>query len=66
MAISNVRVLERLIERLEEFLDEYKDILEVDEAATLDDAMSVIDRVKLELEQQEDEDDEEASELLEG
>jgi hypothetical protein len=50
--MSNTRVLNRLIERLEEFVDEYKLMLEVDEAVTLDDAISVIDRVKTELEEE--------------
>jgi hypothetical protein len=55
--MSNVRVLVRLIDRLEEFLDEYKTVLEVDEASTLDDAISVIDRIKSELEAEEDQDE---------
>lgn len=44
---------------MEEFLDEYKTDLEVDEAATIDDAISIIDKVKTELESEEDEEDEE-------
>jgi DNA integrity scanning protein DisA with diadenylate cyclase activity len=57
--MSNTRVLNRLIERLEEFVDEYKLMLEVDEAVTLDDAISVIDRVKTELEEESEISDEE-------
>jgi len=56
---NNTRSLRRLIERMEEFLDEYKTDLEVDEAATIDDAISIIDKVKTELESEEDEEDEE-------
>lgn len=56
---SSVRVLARLIDRLEEFLEEYKTSLEVDDVSTVDDTISIIDRVKSELEeeQEEDEDD---------
>jgi hypothetical protein len=43
---------------MEEFLDEYKTELEVDEAATVDDTISIIDRIKTDLESDEDEDDE--------
>ena len=56
---NNTRSLRRLMERMEEFLDEYKTDLEVDEAATIDDAISIIDKVKTELESEEDEEDEE-------
>ena len=55
---NNTRALKRLIERMEEFLDEYKTELEVDEAATVDDTISIIDRIKTDLESEEDEDDE--------
>jgi hypothetical protein len=55
---NSTRSLVRLIERLEEFLDEYKTDLEADEAALIDETISVIDRVKNELESaDEDEDD---------
>lgn len=54
---NNTRSLVRLIERLEEFLDEYKTVLEADEAALVDETISVIDRVKSDLESEEDEDD---------
>ena len=56
---NNTRSLRRLIERMEEFLDEYKTDLEVDEVATVDDAISIIDKIKTELESEEDEEDEE-------
>ena len=55
--MTNTRALQRLIERLEEFLDEYKNVLEVDEAATIDDAVSIIDKVKTDLESDQDDDD---------
>lgn len=54
---NNTRSLRRLIERMEEFLDEYKTDLEVDEVATVDDAISIIDKIKTELETEEDEED---------
>jgi len=58
--MSNTRMLERLIERLEEFVDEYKLMLEADEAVTLDEAISVIDRVKTDLEEESEAIDEES------
>lgn len=57
--MSNVRALSRLIDRLEEFMDEYKTLLEADEVSTVDDTISIIDRVKSDLESEEDEDSEE-------
>lgn len=54
---NNTRALTRLIERLEEFLDEYKTDMEADEASTIDDAISIIDRVKSDLEYQEEEEE---------
>jgi len=56
--MTNTRALQRLIERMEEFLDEYKTELDADEASTVDDAISVIDRIKTDLESGGDEDDE--------
>ena len=53
---NNTRTLVRLIERLEEFLDDYKTVLDADEAALIDETISVIDRVKSDLESEEDED----------
>jgi len=53
-------MLERLIERLEEFVDEYKLMLEADEAVTLDEAISIIDRVKTDLEEESEAIDEES------
>lgn len=50
----NVRALARLIERLEEFMDEYKTILEADEMSTVDDVISIVDRVRTELESEEE------------
>lgn len=50
--MSNTRSLDRLIERIEEFLDEYKTMLDADEIVTFDDAISIIDKVKTELEDQ--------------
>lgn len=58
--MSNTRMLERLIERLEEFVDEYKLMLEADEAVTLDEAISIIDRVKTDLEEESEAIDEES------
>ena len=58
--MTNTRALQRLMERLEEFLDEYKTELDADEASTVDDAISVIDRIKIDIESGgniEDEDD---------
>lgn len=55
--MSSTRALDRLIERIEEFVDEYKTMLEADEMVTLDDSISIIDRVKTELEEQESEKD---------
>lgn len=57
----NTRALERLIDRLEEFLDEYKTMLEVDEVSNVDDTISIVDRIKSELEAEEDEEAEEES-----
>lgn len=58
--MSNVRTLARLIDRLEEFMDEYKTLMEADEMVTIDDAISIVDRIKTELEtEEEDEEDEE-------
>ena len=59
--MSNIRTLARLIDRLEEFLDEFKTELEADEVSTVDDTISVIDRLKSHLESESGEDDEEES-----
>ena len=59
--MSNIRTLARLIDRLEEFLDEFKTELEADEVSTVDDAISVIDRLKSHLESKSEDDDEEES-----
>jgi len=56
---NSIRSLGRLIERLEEFLDDYKTDLEADEIANVDETISVIDRLKTNLESSDDEDDEE-------
>lgn len=56
--MSSVRTLSRLIDRLEEFMDEYKTLLEADEMSTVDDVISIVDRVRTELESEEDEEDE--------
>lgn len=50
--MSNTRSLDRLIERIEEFLDEYKTMLDADEIVTFDEAISIVDKVKTELEDQ--------------
>lgn len=55
--MTNTRALQRLIERMEEFLDEYKTELDADEASTVDDAISVIDRIKTDLNSGDDEED---------
>ena len=55
--MSNVRALARLIDRLEEFMEEYKTLLEADEMSTVDDTTSIVDRVKTELEDEDDEDE---------
>lgn len=55
--MTSTRALQRLIERMEEFLDEYKTELDADEASTVDDAISVIDRIKKDLESGNDEED---------
>ena len=55
--MTNTRALQRLIERMEEFLDEYKKELDADEASTVDDAISVIDRIKTDLDSGDDEED---------
>jgi DNA integrity scanning protein DisA with diadenylate cyclase activity len=52
--MSNVRTLSRLIDRLEEFMDEFKTMLEADEMSTVDDVVSIVDRVRNELEENED------------
>lgn len=57
--MSNVRALARLIDRLEEFMEEYKTLLEADEASTVDDTISIIDRVKSDLESEDEEDQDE-------
>lgn len=56
--MSNIRTLARLIDRLEEFLDEFKTELEADEVSTVDDTISVIDRLKSHLDSQTEDDDE--------
>ena len=53
----NTRALQRLIERIEEFLDEYKNELDVDEISVIDDSISIIDRIKSDLENEEDSDE---------
>ena len=55
--MTNTRALQRVIERMEEFLDEYKTELDADEASTVDDAISVIDRIKTDLDSGDDEED---------
>jgi len=58
--MTSTRALQRLMERMEEFLDEYKTELDADEASAVDDAISVIDRIKTDIESGgniEDEDD---------
>lgn len=50
--MSNTRSLDRLIERIEEFLDEYKTMLDADEIVTFDEVISIVDKVKTELEDQ--------------
>lgn len=50
--MSNTRSLDRLIERIEEFLDEYKTMLDADEIVTFDEIISIVDKVKTELEDQ--------------
>jgi len=55
--MSSVRTLSRLIDRLEEFMDEYKTLLEADDMATVDDVISIVDRIRTELEFDEDEAD---------
>jgi hypothetical protein len=57
--MTNTRALARLIDRLEEFLDEYKTMMEADEASNIDDTISIIDRIKSDLEAEEDEDSDE-------
>lgn len=52
--MSSVRILSRLIDRLEEFMDEYKTLLEADEMSTVDDVISIVDRVRTELESEDD------------
>ena len=44
--MTSTRALQRLIERVEEFLDEYKNDLEADEVSTVDDTITIIDRIK--------------------
>ena len=56
--MSNVRALTRLIDRLEEFMEEYKTLIEADELAIIDDAITIVDKVKTELLTEEDEEDE--------
>jgi DNA integrity scanning protein DisA with diadenylate cyclase activity len=55
--MSNVRTLSRLIDRLEEFMDEFKTMLEADEMSTVDDVVSIVDRVRNELEENEENED---------
>ena len=57
--MSNVRTLARLIDRLEEFMEEYKTLMEADDIVTIDDAISIIDKVKTELESEEEEENNE-------
>jgi len=57
--MTNTRALARLIDRLEEFLDEYKTMMEADEASNIDDTISIVDRIKSDLEAEEDEDSDE-------
>lgn len=52
--MQQVRALVRLIDRLEEFSDDYKLDLEPDDMVAIDEAISVIDRVKSELEDPEE------------
>jgi DNA integrity scanning protein DisA with diadenylate cyclase activity len=55
--MSSVRTLSRLIDRLEEFMDEYKTFLEADEMATVDDVISIVDKVRNDLESEEESDE---------
>lgn len=55
--MNSIRALQRLIERVEEFLDDYKNDLEADEVATIEDAISIIDRLHSDLQSQEDEEE---------
>jgi hypothetical protein len=55
--MSSVRTLSRLIDRLEEFMDEYKTLLEADEMATVDDVISIVDKVRTELESEDESND---------
>jgi hypothetical protein len=55
--MSSVRTLSRLIDRLEEFMDEYKTLLEADEMATVDDVVSIVDKVRTELESEDESSD---------
>ena len=56
---ANLRGLSRLIDRLEEFLEEYKTDMDADEVVTVEDTISVIDRLKLEIENQIDAEEDE-------
>ena len=56
---KNTRALARLIERLEEFVEDYKSALEADEVSMVDDTISIIDKIKSDLESDEDEDEDE-------
>ena len=56
--MTNTRSLQRLIERIEEFLDEYKNTLDADEVSTIDDSISIIDRIKCDLENEEENEEE--------
>ena len=55
--MTSIRALQRLIERVEEFLDEYKNDLDADEVSTVDDTITIIDRIKTDLENRDDEDE---------
>lgn len=55
--MNSIRALQRLIERIEEFLEDYKSDLEADEVVTIEDTITIIDRLQTDLQSQEDEEE---------
>lgn len=56
---TRTKILNRLCEHLEEFLDEYKHDLDADEVVTIEEAVSVVEKMKdYQAEEDEDAEDE--------
>lgn len=58
--MQQIRALTRLIDRLEEFMEEYKFDLDPDDMSAVDEVISIIDKIKNDLEEPEEEESAEA------